>query len=217
MAYAQYSTGQAAKLWLRHWAGATFRRTKKYLRGHWKPLLMRGLLTAPVALGGWLFMSVEVRLNDAQTIARRAQTLGGLGLTPYFVYSNTPPLYTMADKAALRHGIDPLLFRALIYQESRWDPQAVSPVGAAGLTQLMPQTALSECGLLPEARFDPYKNLDCGAYYLAKQLRRFKSVDLALAAYNAGPERVAKLGRIPRIRETQTYVSNIMASWSGGV
>jgi soluble lytic murein transglycosylase-like protein len=127
-----------------------------------------------------------------------------------------PPLYAMADKAALAHGIDPLLFRALIQQESAWNPNAVSPVGAAGLTQLMPATASSECGLTADERFDAEKNLNCGASYFAAQLRRFGAVDLALAAYNSGPSRVAKLGRIPRIRETQNYVSRIMANWQEG-
>jgi len=128
----------------------------------------------------------------------------------------TPPLYAMADKAALQHGIDPLLFRALIKQESNWNPNAVSHAGAAGLTQLMPATAKSECGLSPKERFDVEKNLDCGASYFAAQLRRFGAVDLALAAYNSGPNRVARLGRIPRIRETQNYVSRIMANWQEG-
>ncbi|MCP4696333.1 MAG: lytic transglycosylase domain-containing protein [Gammaproteobacteria bacterium] len=153
-------------------------------------------------------------MNDAATIAKRAQAFGGLGLTAYFVYSRTPPLFVLADKAALRHGIDPLLLRALVARESSWDPRAVSSKGAAGLTQLMPGTAKQECGLTPDDIFDSAKNLDCGARYFARQLRRFGSVELALAAYNSGPERVARLGRVPRIRETQLYVSHIMAVWN---
>lgn len=133
---------------------------------------------------------------------------------PAFPQSDT--LESKADHYAVKHSIDPPLFRALITQESAWNPQAVSSVGAAGLTQLMPDTAAGECGLSADDRFDPDKNLDCGAYYLAQQLRRFGAVDLALAAYNAGPERVAKLGRIPRIKETQDYVSRIMANWQEG-
>jgi hypothetical protein len=187
-----------------------------YLGKNWKKLFWRGALVTPVALGGWLFVSVDISLNDRSTVMKRALALGGMGLTPYLVYSHTPPLYAMADKAALAHGIDPLLFRALIQQESAWNPNAVSPAGAAGLTQLMPETAASECGLSADERFDVEKNLDCGASYFAAQLRRFGSVDLALAAYNSGPSRVAKLGRIPRIRETQNYVSSIMSNWSGG-
>jgi soluble lytic murein transglycosylase-like protein len=79
----------------------------------------------------------------------------------------------------------------------------------------MAATAKEHCGLEADERFHPAKNLDCGASYFAAQLRRFGNVELALAAYNSGPDRVAKLGRVPRIRETQNYVSNIMASWGG--
>jgi soluble lytic murein transglycosylase-like protein len=78
----------------------------------------------------------------------------------------------------------------------------------------MPKTALGECGLDGVEITDPLKNLNCGASFLAKQLRRFNDVELALAAYNSGPERVAKLGRVPRITETQNYVNRIIADWN---
>jgi len=132
------------------------------------------------------------------------------------VYSGKPkepPLVQRARFYAEKHGIQPELFFALIKQESNWKTDAVSGVGAAGLTQLMPKTALSECGLGSEERFDPDKNLDCGAAYFSAQLTRFGRVDLALAAYNSGPNRVAKLGRIPRIKETQNYVRNITTNF----
>ncbi|MEM7020422.1 MAG: lytic transglycosylase domain-containing protein [Pseudomonadota bacterium] len=183
-------------------------------RKAWKTHLYRFAIFTAIAMPAWLFVSVDVSFNDRQTIARRVMSLGGLGLTPFFVYSETPPLLAMADRAALRHGVDPMLFRALVNQESQWNPSAVSPKGAAGLTQLMPATAKEACGLDANDRFDPEKNLDCGALYLSQQIRRFESVHLALAAYNSGPTRVAKLGRIPRIPETQNYVSKIMTTWS---
>lgn len=125
----------------------------------------------------------------------------------------TPPLLLMADAAADKHGLDNHLFRALVAQESGWNKDAKSKKGASGLTQLMPATAKEECGLTSQDIFDPAKNLDCGAFYFAKQMRRFGSVDLALAAYNSGPDRVAKLGRVPRIPETQDYVERIKTSW----
>lgn len=124
-----------------------------------------------------------------------------------------PSLEEMASLAARRHGLEPGLFRALIAQESAWNPSAVSAKGATGLAQLMPATAREHCGLAPSDLIDPDKNLDCGARYLAAQLARFNSVELALAAYNAGPERIARLGRVPRIPETQNYVANILANW----
>lgn len=87
--------------------------------------------------------------------------------------------------------------------ESAYRNTACSPAGACGLTQLMPGTA-RDLGV--RDRFEPLQNLQGGADYLARQLLRFGDVRLALAAYNAGPDRVARLGRIPEIAETQAYV-----------
>ncbi|RKZ90480.1 MAG: hypothetical protein DRR19_09975 [Candidatus Parabeggiatoa sp. nov. 1] len=122
-------------------------------------------------------------------------------------------LRILATRAASKYGIDPLLFHALVKHESAWNPNAISPKGARGLTQIMPPTGLSQCGLEREVLLDPELNLDCGAFYFSKLLKRFKDVKLALAAYNSGETRVARLGRIPRIRETQQYVKRIMATW----
>jgi soluble lytic murein transglycosylase-like protein len=120
-----------------------------------------------------------------------------------------------ADQIANEHGIAPRLFQALITQESAWRINAVSHAGAVGLTQLMPATALDHCGLDRAELRDPIKNMRCGASYFAEQLKRFGDVELALAAYNSGPDRVAKLGRVPRIQETQNYVRNITTAWGG--
>ena len=106
-----------------------------------------------------------------------------------------------------RHGLDPKLLHALVVTESAYRPDALSPVGAGGLTQLMPGTAL-ELGV--RDRFDPVENLRGGADYLARQIRRFGDLRLALAAYNAGPARVARLGRVPDIAETQAYVATVV-------
>ncbi len=125
-------------------------------------------------------------------------------------------LGSQAAKAAKRYGINRKLFYALITQESAWDPYAISPAGARGLTQLMPSTAWGECGLKRKDLFDVRANLNCGAFYFSKLLKRFGSVRLALAAYNSGETRVARLGRVPRIRETQHYVKRIMANWQRG-
>jgi soluble lytic murein transglycosylase-like protein len=112
---------------------------------------------------------------------------------------------------AARFDLSPALIEALVWQESRWRPGAVSPVGARGLAQLMPGTA-RELGV--DAN-DPFANLEGGARYLRAQMDRFGGdVEKALAAYNAGPGRVIKSGGIPRIRETQQYVSAIMGRLS---
>jgi len=124
-------------------------------------------------------------------------------------------LKTLASQAAYTHGVDRRLFHALINQESAWNPDAISRKGARGLTQLMPLTGKTECGLDHYSLGNPRLNLHCGAYYLGKLLRRFGSVELALAAYNSGETRVARLGRVPRIRETQHYVRKIIENWLG--
>lgn len=112
---------------------------------------------------------------------------------------------------AERFDLSPALIEALVWQESRWRPSAVSPVGARGLAQLMPGTA-RELGVDPH---DPLANLEGGARYLRAQLDRFDgNLERALAAYNAGPGRVIAAGGIPRIRETQTYVAAVLGRLS---
>lgn len=109
---------------------------------------------------------------------------------------------------AAKYDLSPALLEALIWQESRWNINATSPVGAHGLTQLMPGTA-RQLGVNPR---DPIANLEGGARYLRMQLDQFGGdVEKALAAYNAGPARVARAGGIPAIRETREYVAAIMA------
>ena len=108
---------------------------------------------------------------------------------------------------AARFDLSPSLLEALVWQESRWRENAVSPVGARGLAQLMPGTAR----YLGVDSSDPFQNLEGGARYLREQLDRFDgNLEKALAAYNAGPGRVARAGGIPNIRETQQYVAAIM-------
>jgi len=116
------------------------------------------------------------------------------------------PYHGLAVAAARRHGIPDDLFLRLVTQESGWNPGAVSHKGAMGLAQLMPATA-RELGVGPR---DPGENLDGGARYLRAQYDRFRSWRLALAAYNAGPEAVARHGGVPPYRETQGYVQAIL-------
>lgn len=112
--------------------------------------------------------------------------------------------------AAQEAGIDPRLLAALTWAESGFKPGATSHAGAQGLTQLMPGTA---AGLGVDAS-DPAQNLRGGAKYLRAQLDRFGRVDLALAAYNAGPGRVAQAGGVPRIAETQAYVPRVLGYYA---
>ena len=108
-----------------------------------------------------------------------------------------------------------ILFQAMIEAESSYNPTAVSPKGAYGLGQLMPATA-RELGVDPR---DISQNLDGAARYLMAQLAEFRSVDLALAAYNAGPHRVAEYSGVPPFSETRAYIARIhriRARLSGG-
>jgi soluble lytic murein transglycosylase-like protein len=123
-----------------------------------------------------------------------------------------PPRYAakIAELSA-RFDLSPALLEALVWQESRWNENAVSPVGAQGLAQLMPGTA-RYLGVDPR---DPFANLEGGARYLREQLDRFDGdIEKALAAYNAGPGRVERSGGIPNIRETKQYVAAIMGRLS---
>lgn len=123
-----------------------------------------------------------------------------------------PPRYAakIAELSA-RFDLSPALMEALVWQESRWNETAVSPVGAQGLAQLMPGTA-RYLGVDPR---DPFANLEGGARYLREQLDRFGGdIEKALAAYNAGPGRVERAGGIPNIRETKQYVAAIMGRLS---
>ena len=123
-----------------------------------------------------------------------------------------PELYAAhIARLAERFDLSPALLEALVWQESRWRADAVSPAGARGLAQLMPGTA-RDLGVDPD---NPLANLEGGARYLREQLDRFDGdLEKALAAYNAGPGRVIRSGGIPRIRETQVYVSSIMGRLS---
>ena len=113
-----------------------------------------------------------------------------------------------ARAAARRHAIPEDLFLRLVQTESGWNPGAVSPKGATGLAQLMPGTAR----MLGVAIDDPKQNLEGGARYLRMMHDRFGSWRLALAAYNAGPEAVARHGDIPPYAETVAYVKAILGN-----
>lgn len=114
----------------------------------------------------------------------------------------------IAQAAARQHGIPEDLFLRLVQQESGWNPKAKSHAGAIGLAQLMPFTA-RKLGVDP---WNPSQNLEGGARYLRQQYDRFRSWRLALAAYNAGPEAVAKYNGVPPYKETQGYVKAILGS-----
>lgn len=139
-------------------------------------------------------------LQNAQTAPVSAQSPGG----------DESRFDGLIDAAGSKYGVDPALLKALIKQESGFNPQARSGAGAVGLVQLMPATAAS---LGVDDPTDPAQAIDGGARYLKQQLDRFGGDRAkALAAYNAGPGAVEKYGGIPPYAETQAYVRNVLAS-----
>ena len=134
-------------------------------------------------------------------------TLGGLT-------TGDPVIDRLIIEAGQRHGVDPKLVHAVMNQESGFKKRAVSPKGASGYMQLMPETA-RRFGVTDI--FDAKQNIDAGTRYLRFLLDLFNNnVELALAGYNAGEYRVIREGyRVPAIRETQNYVASITARYYG--
>jgi len=114
----------------------------------------------------------------------------------------------LIGQASKKYDLSPKLISAIIKQESGGNPHAVSNKGAAGLMQLMPDTAQS---LGVTDSFNPKQNIFAGAKYIRSLLDQFGDVKLALAAYNAGPGRVKEYNGIPPFKETRQYIDNIMA------
>jgi soluble lytic murein transglycosylase-like protein len=122
-------------------------------------------------------------------------------------------LDSIINHAAQTYNIPAKLIKAVIKHESNFNPDAVSKSGAAGLMQLMPETASS---LGADNPFDPEQNILAGSKYLKQMLDKYSNnINLALAAYNAGPGNVDKYGGIPPFKETQNYVRNITNSYLG--
>jgi soluble lytic murein transglycosylase len=115
------------------------------------------------------------------------------------------------NRASTTYKVDKALVTAVIKAESAFDPNAVSWVGARGLMQLMPNTARM---MGVKDSFDPEQNIMGGTRYLRMMLNRFKGdVILAVAAYNCGPERVARVMAVPEIRETKNYVRTVLRNY----
>jgi soluble lytic murein transglycosylase-like protein len=135
----------------------------------------------------------------------------GLG-KPAFLKSGeanlSAPLTAHIEEASQIYGLDPKLVQAVIHVESRFDPKALSPKGAQGLMQLMPQTARD---LQVGDPYNPRENIEGGARYLRYLLDIYnQDLSLALAAYNAGPEKVNLYKGIPPYLETRSYVQKVI-------
>lgn len=141
-------------------------------------------------------------LTGAASGSKGAGATGIAGAEPYDA---------LFAAAGLRHGFSPTLLAAIAKTESNFNPGAVSPVGAQGLMQFMPATARG-LGIDPS---DPAQAIDGAARYLRQQVDRFGSIELGLAAYNAGPGNVSKYGGVPPFTETRNYVSKVIGLLGG--
>jgi len=122
---------------------------------------------------------------------------------------NSAEYENLISTCATKYGVNPSLIKAVIHAESGYNPNAVSRKGASGLMQLMPGTARS---LKVSNSFDPKDNVEGGVKYLRFLLDTFRGdVSLAVAAYNAGLNKVAKYGGIPPYNETRSYVDRVLS------
>ena len=179
-------------------------------------------LTASAQIYAWRDASGNLVLSDqAKDPSAKSYALSTApaGTT----YRTTRPLSTRAtlyndliEEHATRNVVSADLVRAVIQAESAFNPRAVSSKGAMGLMQLMPATA-AEHGVLDP--FNPAENIRAGVKYLKRLLVSYEGrVELALAAYNAGPGAVKKYGgKVPPYRETQNYVARIQSTGTGTV
>lgn len=183
--------------------------------------MAQGLKPGKAAKGRDAMFSQQTRLLDSRlakqysnsvtltpNAKKQKSTASTSGMIPRYTGRYRGEHLATARAAAQRHGIPEDLFLRLVQQESGFNPAAVSPKGATGLAQLMPDTAR---GLGVDIN-DPHQNLDGGARYLKKMYARFGNWRHALAAYNAGPEAVAKHNGIPPYAETQAYVIAILGN-----
>ena len=165
---------------------------------------------------GRLVLSNKPRADAIETVAGTAPGRAVAGTTkPPFRSESQTKYDDLIEYHAAAHGVSAGLVRAVIQAESGFNPYAVSEKGAMGLMQLMPVTARA---LDVRDPFDPRENIRGGVSYLARLLERYQNLELALAAYNAGPSSVDRHGDVPPYRETQDYVSKVTAAttaWIG--
>lgn len=184
------------------------------------------LLSAPVAIAqGKIFLHKDrkgVRTFSDQKLpsshftyigqyGRPTATLSCQGLTADSLKTREQKYEPLIAGHAKSYGIEPALIKAVMRVESCFDSKAVSRVGARGLMQLMPETA----ALLGVGdSFNPDQNIRGGVQYLDMMLDRFgQNQDLALAAYNAGPEAVRKHQGVPPYTETKDYIRRVSAQY----
>lgn len=176
-----------------------------YEHGTWSP----PMAAAPSNVGEFAPV-LRPEMSAADCWSRAVAPRYGLAVS---TVANRLSYWSLVRGAECRHSLPAGLLDAVVLQESRYRPAAVSSAGAGGLTQLMPRTA-NDLGVAD--RFDPASNIEGGARYLRSMLDHYRSVPLALAAYNAGRGAVDRSGGIPLNRETPGYVRKVLGYFNEG-
>lgn len=159
---------------------------------------------------GWRRM---ISWRDADNTESRQEPIAHvrcMGLSPQAVANRADRYERLIVSMAVKYQISASLIKAVITEESCFNNKALSPVGAQGLMQLMPETA---AWLKVKDPHDPEQNLRAGVRYLASLHKQFDSLELVLAAYNAGPGNVRKYKGVPPFAETQAYVQKVQAHY----
>ena len=155
---------------------------------------------------GTLLINPATETNVQAQISQQPELRG-------YAQASKPQLLSMISQISKKHGVDEKLVKALVQQESGFNPKAKSHCGAMGLMQLMPSTAKT---LGVTDAYNPVQNVDGGVRHLKWLLSKYNgNVVLALAAYNAGSGAVDKYQSVPPYAETQNYVKKILANYLG--
>jgi soluble lytic murein transglycosylase-like protein len=158
-----------------------------------------------------LIKLLEKTLSSKGGTSDLSELFGSSSETGSSTSSSNSSFDSIIQKASSKYGVDANLVKAVIQNESAYDPTAVSSAGALGLMQLMPSTAAS---LGVENPLDPTENVEGGVKLLRELLNQFDgNITNTLAAYNAGPGAVQQYGGVPPYQETQTYVNRVLSTY----
>ena len=168
------------------------------------------IATAPAAFAGTT--TIQVREDGTKVIINEPSEARAMRLSGHLLATPDPLLAEAIERHARERDLEPRLVQAVVQVESGYNRRARSNKGAIGLMKLMPGTASDLAVTDP---WDQDENLRGGTRYLRQMIDRFGDLELALAAYNAGPEAVAKYGGIPPYEETRNYVRRILHLFDG--